>query len=420
MNAEDKITKAKIEIMGEQPFFSYLLLQSKITKQNDMPMPTMGVDAKGNIYYDKAFVEGLPQDELQGCLIHEIMHQCLLHLVRVNSRDKTIWNIATDTVINAILVKNKFTLPKGSIIPDYKDVVEIYGTKIVDCSNKSAEEVYDELISNKDLTKKVKESYEGMDVHIFGSGLPEDGEGDEEGNGKKQTVNGKPLTSKEKKQVEQKFKQMMAEATTNARNRGNLPSGMDRILENLLEPKICWKALLNKYVVSTFSSDTSWNRPHKKSISSGCYLPNVVRETVEVTVAVDVSGSISNKEYTEFMSEMVGIAKSFRQVNMNVLFWDTTVGAEVEIRGGDLDKLKRQNVSGYGGTDFSCVRKYLYKKNKRPKVLICFTDGYFNKVSTEDIPDSTMIWAITSNGSDRIAKDTGVGIVIKMEQNENN
>jgi len=41
--------------------------------------------------------------------------------------------------------------------------------------------------------------------------------------------------------------------------------------------------------------------------------------------------------------------------------------------------------------------------------------------SNPNLPEvETLIWAITSNGSDRIAKDTGVGIVIKMEQNENN
>ena len=414
MNAEDKITKAKIKIMEESPFFSYLLLQSKITENNNMSMPTMGVDAKGNIYYDREFVEKLPQRELQGCLVHEIMHQCLLHLVRVNSRDKIIWNFATDTVINAILVKNKFTLPKGSIIPDYHDVVMIHNKKIVDCSKKSAEEVYDELISDKGLTKKLKASYEGIDVHIFGNGQAGDKSDEGKDKGSKQTINGSPLSDSDKKKIERQFKQRMAEATTNARNRGNLPSGMDRILDRLLEPKICWKALLNKYITSTFASDTSWDRPHKKSISSGCYLPNVVRETVEVTVAVDVSGSISNKEYTEFMSEMVGIAKSFRQVNMNVLFWDTEVGAEVEIKNGDLESLKRQSVNGYGGTDFSCVKKYLYEKNKRPKVLVCFTDGYFDKVSTEDTPDSTMIWAITSEGTKQNVPQNQV--IIKLDK----
>ena len=65
------------------------------------------------------------------------MHVALLHVPRIGSRDKKVWNIAADIVVNDLIIRNtSFDLPSGAIlISGYEDM--------------SVEEIYETLLSPK-------------------------------------------------------------------------------------------------------------------------------------------------------------------------------------------------------------------------------------------------------------------------------
>jgi hypothetical protein len=128
-STERKLTRARTQLLLNQPFFGTVCLRLKL-----MPgaVPTMATDGC-RIVYDSAFVEDLKPAELEAVLAHEVMHCALGHHCRRGERDPALWNQAADLAINPILVSNGFTLPAGALLDPAFD-------------NLSAEEIYARLL----------------------------------------------------------------------------------------------------------------------------------------------------------------------------------------------------------------------------------------------------------------------------------
>src|SRR5262245_38471254 len=95
-NVEWKLTRARTQLVLNQPFFGALCLRLKLMAG---AVPTMSTDGK-RILYNPAFVEELKPAELEGVLAHEVSHCALGHFCRRGSRDAKLWNTATDYAIN--------------------------------------------------------------------------------------------------------------------------------------------------------------------------------------------------------------------------------------------------------------------------------------------------------------------------------
>jgi predicted metal-dependent peptidase len=300
LSAEDRIRKVRISFLRENPFFANISLYLNLIETKNMPMPTMGIDYEGNLYFDPDYVKSLTFSELKGVIAHETMHLILQHLLRKGSRNKVLWNISTDFCINQILQEQEFRLPRGVLLSDdFKDLC--------------AEEIYDKLYRT---AKKIKVHIDGQgnvtignmsgkqfDTHYY----PKKGENGNGGDGKKdKDYKGKgeednPLSERELKKLEDEWKKRIVEAQNIAKSMGSMPAGLERMIGTLLEPKINWKALLYRYVTNEIISDVSYSFPHKKSESIGVYFPHTVKENVEIVVSVDSSGCLvgNTQIYTE-------------------------------------------------------------------------------------------------------------------------
>src|SRR5260370_42659706 len=111
-DTERKLTRARTQLLLNQPFFGSLCLRLKLEPG---PVPTMATDGK-RILYSPIFVESLKPAEVEGTLAHEVMHCPLGHHCRRGTRDRQLWNEAADMAINPILISNGFTLPAGALI----------------------------------------------------------------------------------------------------------------------------------------------------------------------------------------------------------------------------------------------------------------------------------------------------------------
>ena len=348
MNVEDKITRANIQIQRRNSFFAYLSLYLKFHEipKGEMLQDSMGVDVDGNIYYVKEFVEKLSDEELIGVIIHEINHLVFLTELRQGHRDKIGWNCATDLAINSLLKRNNFTLPKGVLMPDYNDELDIGGgKKIKKCSEKTAEEIYDEFPKIKVIKgyytigdgKNIgKELGKVLDEHIKGKG----------GKGK-----GKELSAKEKRELEKRWLDRTQEAYVVSKTRGDVPVGIERIIGKLHEEKINWRALLSRYIMNQIPYNYTYARPSKKSVSVGEYIPDIVKEKIDVVICVDISGSIGQEELNDFISEVIGIAKAFQErVDMRFFTHETKINDDYEITNGSIEQIKAIKIHGGGGT----------------------------------------------------------------------
>lgn len=148
------------------------------------------------------------------------------------------------------------------------------------------------------------------------------------------------------------------------------------------------------------------SRPNKKSRCSGYFMPDYLRESIKVLVAVDTSGSIGDKERTDFISEIAGMAKAFRsQIEMIFLTHDTEVHDDIRMENGKIAKIQEMKFHGGGGTSHEPVMDYIEKKHRDTKLAVFLTDGY------SDLNDFNMekfrfnkIFVISEGGSDEQLK----------------
>jgi predicted metal-dependent peptidase len=410
LSTEDKLSKAKIRLHKEYPFFSYLVEHLRIQEDtnNRLSSKTMGVDEKGRLYYDKAFVDKIGEGtgaQLLAVLAHEVMHPAFRHFTRQGHRHvqvngQELFNVACDVSVNHIIVEEGLELPSLGIIP--KDgKVTVYGITVENIGDKMAEEIYEELLAgcleqvkqgkmkqvggpNGDMTNGGK-SAGGFDDHLKSGDDDGDGEGkgdkegEEDGSGQGDDDAGIPSGD---------WIKIVAEAMEHAKRIGKLPAGMQRQYDELHKSKLNWRAIIRRTVASKIPFDYSYVRPSRRYIVHDLYLPVVVGEKIKVICSIDTSGSISEKELSSFISEMIGISRSFSFVEFVILTHDVEVHDDITIADNTIRKLRSIKVHGGGGTSHKPLFKYIKKNRKKwnTKLLVSFTDGYSD---FPDKPDGT-------------------------------
>jgi len=402
LTAEDKLIKVRISLLREKPFFSFLALH--LNMYPDKEIGTVGVDCKGNMPYNPEFIDSLTQSQCKGVLCHEVLHCALEHMVRLRSKQGELWNISTDAIVNTILQRDNFDLPQGGINPS-GDEITLFGKRFDKLMDKSAEELYDSMYGYlkkkemKNLEQFLKDSKtKGFDIHM------ENKEGDGKGDKKDGKEGGSGSCSCGDKEGEEKdWKKIFIDACTFARQRGNLPQGIERMLNELLKPEIDWKGYLYRYITSQIPVDYNWIRPSKKSISTGFYMPSVQKETIDVAVAIDTSGSIGIEELTSFLSEITGIIGAFSNVDLTVIDCDCEINSVRTYKHATITDIEQIKLKGGGGTSHIPVFDYVQKNMPQTKFLICFTDGYTSFPRAEDVRIQTL-WVVAGDYRNDISK----------------
>lgn len=152
--------------------------------------------------------------------------------------------------------------------------------------------------------------------------------------------------------------------------------------------------------------------PSRKSAALGIYLPNTLKQSVHIVVSVDTSGSISQEELKEFLSEMVAITESFPNINMDVIVCDCVVHETYKIDSTNVDSICGLTFSGSGGTDHKVILKHIKNEINDIKVLIAFTDGY---TSFGEQPQGyDVLWVLTKNSIN--PNEIPYGEVIKIDE----
>jgi len=319
------------------------------------------------------------------------------HFLRDKERHKEVFNIATDLVINNILVSNDFQLPSG-LVP-YNNQFEICkGFTIKDLDKKIAEEVYNELMKSGKIQFKEVLGFgnKRFDKHLENN--------DKGGGGIRKDKR------KETEEQERKWKRIISEASVYAKQRGDLPSNIERLVDLVLQEKINWKQLLYQYITRELPFDYTYNYPSKKSISSGFYMPSMLRENINVVVSVDTSGSISQNELSEFLVEIINISKSFNNLSVTLIVCDAEIKEVYKVENGNIDTIKNLKIYGGGGTSHIPIYDYIREKLPETKFVINFTDGFSEFPDREEV---RTIWVITKNGCKE--EDLPFGNVIKLD-----
>ena len=106
-------------------------------------------------------------------------------------------------------------------------------------------------------------------------------------------------------------------------------------------------------------------------------LPGMNRtDAIDIAIYIDMSGSISEAQGKDFLSEVKGIMESFESYKIHVACFDTEVYNLQQYNSENLDTIEDYELAGGGGTDFDSIFRHLKDEQIEPKRLVVFTDGY--------------------------------------------
>jgi predicted metal-dependent peptidase len=357
-DVQERIIIARVGLLLRHPFFGNMATRLKIQAADDW-CPTAATDGR-NLYYNTQFFNAMSNKEVEFVIAHEILHCVYDHFSRREHRDPKLYNIAADYIVNNLLVRDRIGL-KPKLIDCFQDFKY---------EGWSSEEVYDELFKN---AKKINidDLGELLDEHIdWEADGDEDGDGEGKGNGRPR------LTKAEIDQIKDEIKEAMIQAAS-AAGAGNTPAGIQRLIKEMTEPKMNWRELLRQQIQSTIRSDYTFARPSRKGWHSGAVLPGMnFADTIDISIALDMSGSIGNAQAADFLGEIQGIMEEFKEYNIKLWCFDTKVYNEQDFSADGGDSLTEYEIMGGGGTDFDVNWTYMKEQDIQPKKFIMFTDGY--------------------------------------------
>jgi len=357
--ARERLVTARIGLLLRHSFFGNLATRLQLVNADEW-CSTAATDGL-KFYYNSRFIMLLKTKEVEFLVGHEVLHVVYDHMGRRNNRDPQIWNIADDYAVNADLKRHKI----GQFITT---VPCLYEQKY---DGKPAEEIYDDLMKNvkhiniEDLVDQM------IDDHMDGEDGEEGEAGDNEGKGKRPK-----MSQEERDRVRQEVKQAIINAAQSA-EAGTLPKGVERLIKHATNPIMPWRELLQINLTSAIRSDYSWMKPSRRSWHMDAIMPGMnPGEEIDVTIAIDMSGSISNKQAQQFLGEISGMMASFDGYKIHVFCFDTDTYNPANYTSENMDVIDEYEPQGGGGTDFDCIFTYLKENAIEPKRLIVFTDGY--------------------------------------------
>jgi len=357
----EKIIGARIALLLKAPFFGNLATRLKIENADDW-CPTAATDGR-KLYYNSEFLKKMPAKQLEFLIGHEVLHLVYDHMGRAGERDKRLFNVAADYCVNQDLLDQKI----GEKIP-----VGLFDTKY---RGWSAEEVYDDLYKNAEKISIEDLEQMLLDEHLDGDDS-DDGDGDnKDGEGKE--GKGRPkLTAEEKKAIRDEIKEAVISAAQTV-GAGQLPAGVRRLIKDLTEPQLNWRELLQQQIQSTIRADYSWTRPSRRGWHIDAVLPgNDLEKEIDICVAIDASGSMSDDMLKDILSEVKGIMQSYNSFKLHLWSFDTEVYNATVFTAENIDEIMEWEIGGGGGTMFEANWQYMLDNDIVPKKFVMFTDGY--------------------------------------------
>ena len=379
----ERLIGARVSLILQTPFFGNMATRMKLIEQDEEVCPTAATNGR-DFFYCKKFIETLDDEELEFLFGHEVLHAVLDHIGRRGDRDPRIANWAKDYAVNQILEDEKIGKRPSHALYDSK------------YRGMAWEEIYEILMSRaKKISMKalIKEmgGEGGFDVHMDVKGVGDDddeSDGNGNGGGKPGDKDGKDgkspgtnankmpkLTEEELEQIRNEVKQALLQSAA-AAGAGNVPAAIMRLIKDLTEPKMNWKQFVQQEIQSLIKNDFTFTRPARKGWQSGCILPGMKDDiAIDVAIAIDMSGSISNDDAAAFLAEIRGIMEQYNSYKINLFTFDTQVYNPVEITQDNPYDFDEYEPQGGGGTNFIACWEHMLDNDINPKKFIMFTDG---------------------------------------------
>ena len=139
------IEALKNKLLIKYPFFGAITSNTSFIESKFID--TAATDGE-NLLYNRSFLESLTEEQQIFVLAHEVCHIAFDHVYRSKGKNQKYWNIATDSVINALLQNDGLDLVKGAI-------------NIPEAINYNAEEMYEKLVKEEQEKQQQNQQQNG-------------------------------------------------------------------------------------------------------------------------------------------------------------------------------------------------------------------------------------------------------------------
>lgn len=370
--ALEKLQAARSNLVVRSYFYGFHAMRLRLVEDPDHK--TIYADGRV-IGFNPDFILSLPFEHVVGVLAHEVGHVSLLHPLRVRGKNPEVYGQAADYVVNAHLVRDRFSLPSGALMDSRFDGM-------------STEDVYRVLMKEQQEQQDQPKSGQG-----WGDVQPFPGESAQEEREFQERV------TKDNAQAE-------ATARVQAKMRGQSGDAQGLGVDPYRSRKN-WRADLEEYIQSLAKVDSNWFPPNRRMLTQGVIMPSKRgRAMGRLVLALDTSGSVNRDMLNRFAGAMTDICYELKPETIEVVHCDYRVRHTEEFTCDDLPL--ELHPKGGGGTDFRPVFDFL---TEDPDLLIYLTDleGAF----PDKEPDYAVCWV--NWGLDGAASKVPFGKVIGFE-----
>jgi predicted metal-dependent peptidase len=112
---------------------------------------------------------------------------------------------------------------------------------------------------------------------------------------------------------------------------------------------------------------------------------------MNITIAVDTSGSVSDHDFHVFVSEVASILRMMKPEKITLIQFDTSIKSVDKIE--SIQNLKECKFTGRGGTRIHEVMDWAVEN--KPQLLMVFSDGEFDMPQVK--PPGDLLWVIHNN-----------------------
>lgn len=354
------LAEARLRACKMWPYGSQAILSLVPVEQPGLG--TMAVDKHWRLYYDKQALGEQPVEESAGIILHEVSHLLLVHHRRAeryvaadgSQAEWDRWNVATDYAINSMLRKQGIKLSDRVLYPE--------------------QDGYEQCLTGEEyfrlLTAKAEKQPSADDSPPNGGSCSD---------GRQRPWEQPSPVECGTPGIKQHEADILARQTAERileKGQGHGSGAWERwandILSPRVDPRIALLRLVRHAVESTSGQgDYSYRRPNRRNARPDVLMPSAVQPIPRVTIIVDTSGSMGERDLGLSLGLIGKVLNTFRiRDGIKVVCGDTQAVVSAKV----FDP-KQVSLAGGGGTDMGSLITEVATHRPRPQLIVVCTDG---------------------------------------------
>jgi Uncharacterized protein conserved in bacteria len=394
------VDKVNLSLMEDKDnFYGYFLLQMSKKIRFDISSPT-AVNFKGAkyvIYFNPIIFLTLTIKQMESTIKHEILHILSMHLIRAKKfkvgYGTLAVNMAMDVVVNAYL----------DYLPPYATTLEWVNL------NYSLR-----LLPFETFEYYVEKIQTAIDL------LEDDEDAAEDDSHKDEQIETDYNPEKahdiweDSSDIDEKTLKEFTDKFINNSQKGSIPNYLESMISTLKNSKseLPWNLYLKRLMGTVESNKKKTITRRNRRQPDRLDLRGQLRShKAKIVVALDISGSISDEEFNQAITEVFNIVKNYDH-EITIIECDSEIRRVYKVK-SVKDIKDRINISG--GTKFTPV--FEYANNNTVDLLVYFTDGLGEDKLLAIPKGYKTLWIISGRG-DKLSLKQAYGAVKKLNNIE--